>query len=109
MAKDRAPQWSLSVYGMYSPPKEIFEIKPQPSLKGFFGKLVCRDGTAADQALWEKLWASSPCIEESPAAFKSAKWMGYLPFRFGYAAAIGPKVVPPDEMSKLGTLMVLQR
>ena len=109
MAKDRAPDWSFGLYGMYSPPSEVFGVPPQASLKRLFGRAVCRDGTAGDQALWEKLWATGPCVEESASDFKSVKWMGYLPFRFGYAAVIGPRVVPAEEMNKLGTLMVLER
>lgn len=108
-ARNRAPRWSLDLYGMYSPPSEVFGVPPQASLKRLFGRAVCRDGAAGDQALWEKLWAAGPCVEESASEFKSVKWMGYLPFRFGYAAVIGPKVVPAEEMSKLGTLMVLER
>lgn len=108
-AKNRAPRWGVNFYGMYSPPNDIFEVRPQPALKGAFGKAICRDGAAADQALWEKIWAGSACTEESSAAFRSARWMGYLPFRFGYAAAIGPRVVPAEEMYKLGSLMVLER
>lgn len=108
-ARDRAPLWSVELYGVYTPPKNIFEIAPQPALRALFGQAICAGGEAGDRELWEKVWLTGACSEEPRSRFRSVRWAGYLPFRFGYAAVIGPALLPPEEMRKFGTLMVLQR
>lgn len=108
-ARAQAPQWSVSLYGMYTPPAAIFQIRPQPRLRALYGQAICRGAGPEDQALWEKVWSTTACAEESAATFRSVRWSGYLPFRLGYAAVLGPTVVPAAEMNRLGNLMVLER
>lgn len=108
-AAGRAPGWAVELYGLYTPPSKVFEIPAQPALRALYGKAVCADGNEQARALWERVWATGPCSEESHHGFRSVRWAGYLPFRFGYAAVIGPPILPAEEMRKFGTLMVLQR
>lgn len=101
--------WDLDLYGMYTPPHELFGVKPQARLKTLYAQTICWQGQPADQELWRRVWNSGACNENAPIPFKSVQWRGYLPFRFGYGAVTGPEILTWTDKPKFSNLMILSK
>ncbi len=101
--------WQLDLYGLYTPPHKMFGMKYQPQLKTLFAQTICWQGEEKDRELWQRVWSSGACEESGPIPFKSVRWNGYIPFRFGYGAVSGPDTLSWGEKTKFGTLMILSK